>query len=188
MPTTPACVREFQSTLPAGEATHKPAPAHTRRPISIHASRGGSDHCKIVGVPGRIYFNPRFPRGKRRIKGIRVGLFCISIHASREGSDLPPAGAAAPLLPISIHASREGSDSGPSAKPFYPKDFNPRFPRGKRLRTISEAILPQGFQSTLPAREATMLPAGFNAAVRISIHASREGSDAGQARRVSKGG
>ena len=58
------------------------------------------------------YFNPRFPRGKR--PGITQGITIktlISIHASREGSDLAAAGARGIFADISIHASREGSDS-----------------------------------------------------------------------------
>ena len=125
--------KKFQSTLPAREATW----ACASRP----------------STPGN--FNPRFPRGKRRIHG-QSGLrdASISIHASREGSDsrflksVPP-------FPISIHASREGSDyvfdkskyqkakfqsTLPAREATYvvrngrslSADFNPRFPRGKR--------------------------------------------------------
>ena len=56
---------------------------------------------------------------------------------------------------ISIHASREGSDSMHSAFFPYDKDFNPRFPRGKRPYV------------DVPDRQEHF----------ISIHASREGSD-----------
>ena len=56
---------------------------------------------------------------------------------------------------ISIHASREGSDSSDSAASRRGRDFNPRFPRGKRH----------------PARSVPGLRRP------ISIHASREGSD-----------
>ena len=55
----------FQSTLPAGEATNAIISAPNSFGISIHASRGGSDHnlhCTVC---------------QRR----------ISIHASRGGSD-----------------------------------------------------------------------------------------------------
>ena len=79
----------FQSTLPAGEATIKAMMTNAKVIISIHASRGGSD-CQrhlikiMIGKfqstlpageatgshrrlrPCHPYFNPRFPRGKRR--------------------------------------------------------------------------------------------------------------------------
>ena len=59
------------------------------------------------------------------------------------------------FLPISIHAPREGSDSA--------KDNN-----------LLEAIQ---FQSTLPARGATVAIDTDREIVEISIHAPREGSD-----------
>ena len=40
--------------------------------ISIHASRGGSDgNHQLQGRCCRLYFNPRFPRGKRQSLSIR---------------------------------------------------------------------------------------------------------------------
>ena len=78
--------------------------------------------------------------------------------------------------------------------------FNPRFPRGKRLKD-AQLVLHSGdisihasregsdavaidicsfldlFQSTLPAREATMTGCIAHPGRKISIHASREGSD-----------
>ena len=80
----------------------------------------------------------------------------ISIHASREGSDLVLLATIA-IATISIHASREGSD----------KIWNP-----------SSADAPI-FQSTLPVREATSSAALLRRSSGISIHASRKGSDSG---------
>ena len=56
----------FQSTLPAREATLLFANETLPIAISIHASREGSDYQ--YGGHNNIYpyFNPRFPRGKRR--------------------------------------------------------------------------------------------------------------------------
>ena len=57
--------------------------------------------------------------------------------------------------------------------------FNPRSPRGERHDGLDAAELQQ-FQSTLPARGATM-PEGYKVLDKmISIHAPREGSDAGR--------
>ena len=78
----------------------------------------------------------------------------ISIYASREGSD-KLAFIIGKYHNISIHASREGSDDTP----------------------ILGSVLPFPFQSTLPAREATMLLLNLKLSGIISIHASREGSD-----------
>ena len=56
----------FQSTLPAGGATARPAPA----------LRGGG------------YFNPRSPQGERlSVINIKISDTEISIHAPRRGSD-----------------------------------------------------------------------------------------------------
>ena len=146
----------FQSTLPAREATSvardckgsvhfnprfprgkRPPHQHQYRcdtPISIHASREGSDgkgfefiHGLAIfqsTLPAReatrtvtpsetriVHFNPRFPRGKRLGKAL--------LHAAENI--------------ISIHASREGSDRNLLSLTFAYAHFNPRFPRGKRL-------------------------------------------------------
>ena len=79
---------EFQSTLPAGEATHRRQVAGAPVPISIHASREGSDTEQL----DESYIT------------------VISIHASRRGSDIYY-GLCDSQIVISIHASREGSDS-----------------------------------------------------------------------------
>ena len=122
--------------------------------ISIHASRGGSD------------FNPRVHREA----------FGISIHASRGGSDR--CGHHYGREPvISIHASRGGSDPVSHVSLLTISYFNPRFPRGKRLRLFLIALGIFLFQSTLPAGEATDSPSALSMISPISIHASRGGSD-----------
>ena len=55
----------FQSTLPAGEATEPRGVGVPEGVISIHASRGGSDHPVSAYWLKFANFNPRFPRGKR---------------------------------------------------------------------------------------------------------------------------
>ena len=125
-----------------------------------------------------LHFNPRTPRGVRpvpsptgwaslkfqsthpargatcKLGGGRKMTPNISIHAPREGCDrllwmL--------LLPtqISIHAPREGCDGQRVCIWGYPKDFNPRTPRGVRPSATRPAIIP----------------------FSISIHAPREGCD-----------
>ena len=123
----------------------------------------------------------------------------ITIHAPREGSDsifcsrsiwssrfqstLPARGAtdlhlgAAGALVISIHAPREGSDSGCPAWCSSAWHFNPRSPRGERPWQSWPTPLWYGFQSTLPARGATVSFVSLPGSNSISIHAPREGSD-----------
>ena len=82
-------------------------------------------------------FNPRFPWGKRPdglCKGADAG--AISIHASRGGSDRADS-AGESAFGISIHASRGGSDAGDTGRCGARKDFNPRFPWGKRRAGVS---------------------------------------------------
>ena len=103
-------VEKFQSTLPAGEATHQ----------------------RIRRRKSHRNFNPRFPRGKRPSSQFFI---------------------------------------------FLALNFNPRFPRGKRPAREDNAFASPGFQSTLPAGEATLRQAFQLQKLYISIHASRGGSD-----------
>ena len=105
-------VLQFQSTLPAREATNTDVAVATTTYISIHASREGSDNKSDLTYTGTT----------------------ISIHASREGSDKVLDASGKSIKRISIHASREGSDVFPAVS----------------------LIIKLTFQSTLPAREATI--------------------------------
>ena len=167
----------FQSTLPAREATNTGVLLTSTEYISIHASREGSDVDISRNVRDFNHFNPRFPRGKR------LPPFCVLLCPAQFQSTLPAREATvsrsvmAYSLSISIHASREGSDIG-SCSPAIPgPHFNPRFPRGKRHPPRPHQCRHLEFQSTLPAREATVLSASAKSLSSISIHASREGSD-----------
>ena len=101
--------------------------------ISIHAPRAGGD-------------------GHKDLKQSRRET--ISIHAPREGGDGgDPAQNRDPV--ISIHAPREGGDQGYHLQICTNTDFNPRPPRGGRLR---------GARPKLIRRV-------------ISIHAPHEGGD-----------
>ena len=55
--------------------------------------------------------------------------------------------------------------------------FNPRPPRGGRLRPMAHSDSPKSFQSTPPARGATADGQVFQTTMVISIHAPREGGD-----------
>ena len=124
----------FQSTLPARGATNGPAVEYATKGISIHAPREGSDGLKFCLKKVVLHFNPRSPRGERPVDGVSCTMWeLISIHAPREGSD---------------------SASGPTMRKT--ENFNPRSPRGER-RWYNDALIGvEAFQSTLPARGATL--------------------------------
>ena len=58
-----------------------------------------------------------------------------------------------------------------------PLNFNPRSPHGERQSSAPLATTAARFQSTLPARGATIYMRIFPSALEISIHAPRTGSD-----------
>ena len=211
----------FQSTLPAGEATvgnslfrKKPIISiHASRGgsdsgfisscqikgISIHASRGGSDRYRALNVLGGSIFQSTLPAGEATTPdGGHIQQSDISIHASRGGSDNIY------LLYLCIQLFQSTLPAGEATLydayvGLKSRDFNPRFPRGKRPKWYIACLIGGQFQSTLPAGEATQmyspLKAGlyFNprfprgkrlidsdkdlAELYISIHASRGGSD-----------
>ena len=57
---------------------------------------------------------------------------------------------------ISIHAPREGGDIFYGRSAYFPWYFNPRPPRGGRPPPISRIPIVSRFQSTPPARGATL--------------------------------
>ena len=103
-------IGKFQSTLPVGEATLRWYWSMESSVISIHASRGGSDFSFCQFIAPLLYFNPRFPWGKR--PSLSLGSRAHQI--------------------ISIHASRGGSDLVIFYSDYAIFNFNPRFPWGKR--------------------------------------------------------
>ena len=123
----------FQSTLPARGATascpsHPAPPAHFN-PRSPHGERRGISYPSFY----RKLFQSTLPaRGATARRWTACGLYGISIHAPRTGSDLcavdqPHAGDG-----ISIHAPRTGSDWTRRRLPSKGEDFNPRSPHGER--------------------------------------------------------
>ena len=72
---------------------------------------------------------------------------------------------------------RGGRPWGPFSDPLYSYYFNPRPPRGGRLRKPGISCRLSRFQSTPPARGATIGGHIINGWRCISIHAPREGGD-----------
>ena len=130
--------------------------------ISIHAPREGCDRLVRSSFSLRKYFNPRTPRGVRRLALQTVSPYSIiSIHAPREGCDKieivcfllmlefqsthPARGATYSYVSInyraniSIHAPREGCDVIAKGEAHDQNDFNPRTPRGVRQQTLPKS-------------------------------------------------
>ena len=149
--------RLFQSTLPARGATRERPKTATKKEISIHAPRTGSDRGAPRMRRPAWNFNPRSPHGERQ------SYFDTVPHKATFQSTLPARGAT--LLGntiwnhhlISIHAPRTGSDAAASRTAPAATDFNPRSPHGeRRSRGRPLRAGAHGFQSTLPARGATI--------------------------------
>ena len=79
----------------------------------------------------------------------------ISIHAPREGGDRDFKNMDKRVV-ISIHAPREGGDFHQFFPVYYRFHFNPRPPRGGRLFILILSPTMPPFQSTPPARGATI--------------------------------
>ena len=130
--------------------------------------------------PGCREFQSTHPaRGATPGAIVRPGSLDISIHAPREGCDRILCWCSPGYCrPISIHAPREGCDSNfaITLPPPLP-DFNPRTPRGVRPVARTQRPGPNIFQSTHPARGATVGRLLRELVPVISIHAPREGCD-----------
>ena len=154
----------FQSTLPSRGATAAVPAVPTQILFqSTLPSRGATrPESRSKGVDR--YFNPRSPRGERRHRPETVVQPAqISIHAPLAGSDRIIRRCSKSAL-ISIHAPLAGSDGGygvplhgqgrfQSTLPsrgatairmsvnLIAPNFNPRSPRGERLRAEREIIM-----------------------------------------------
>ena len=124
--------------------------------VSIHAAREGGDSVPLLPLVWLAGFNPRRPRGRRRVTFGTAG----TIYSFQS---TPPARAATSRIQhrerrnkVSIHAAREGGDAP-----------------GRRCSSNVPV-----FQSTPPARAATGEATHHSTLVGVSIHAAREGGDA----------
>ena len=148
----------FNPRSPHGERPRTGTSPDNWTCISIHAPRTGSDVLPAVTVKvHQGYFNPRSPHGERRY-GLEYRFedgIVISIHAPRTGSDAIKSGVFAPLR-ISIHAPRTGSDIAMLPITRGVVKFQSTLPaRGATLFLhCRTSLFP--FQSTLPARGATV--------------------------------
>ena len=146
----------FQSTPPARGATRFHVVLQCDVEISIHAPREGGDRSNASEGQSDNDFNPRPPRGGRRlVERCCVAFHVISIHAPREGGDLTVRQKYYNEIGISIHAPREGGDLYLDGLDHFVK-ISIHAPRegGDYAGIDIDAAISQ-FQSTPPARGAT---------------------------------
>ena len=192
--------RYFNPRAPCGARLLGSILAANTQIISIHAPHAGRDgsYSHNHGAQHISIYAPREGRDPR--------MSAASIRCSKFQSTRPARGATCAPVPclcpcdISIHAPREGRDQEPARAEPELRHFNPRAPRGARPMQTRTKLPKEPFQSTRPARGATLTvllvrcvllifqstrPArGATGAVRqqiikraISIHAPREGRD-----------
>ena len=146
--------------------------------ISIHAPREGGDWVSVRGPATYRDFNPRPPRGgrppfpdfaplpadhfnPRPPRGGRRRI-CSNHGQTQHFNPRPPRG---------------GRRGGGYARWWGRRYFNPRPPRGGRQPRLNHLVNVSLFQSTPPARGATLMLVRSLVCGLISIHAPREGGD-----------
>ena len=155
--TTMCCGVIFQSTPPARGATTEVSAMGSLLAISIHAPREGGDYVFAPGLPSFFDFNPRPPRGgrrPRRRKGLKLRNFnprpprggrpdgetywkdknTISIHAPREGGDQQNTHSQQQDRLFQSTPPARGATVKHIERRCYADHFNPRPPRGGRLK------------------------------------------------------
>ena len=175
------CCCEFQSTPPARGATAIPvslrlrhchfnprpprggrhrrgAAPHRRQDFNPRPPRGGRPQCATTSIPTVRFQSTPPARGATGKALAQFHRLVISIHAPREGGD-DPFFRSCGGLDISIHAPREGGDLSRISFVRPDGDFNPRPPRGGRRENIRRRFRWLIFQSTPPARGATLINA-----------------------------
>ena len=126
--------------------------------ISIHAPRTGSDAGTAANGCVSLNFNPRSPHGERRDANLPHVLAALNFnprspHGERHGGSRLREG----KENISIHAPRTGSDPRSARKPPESARFQSTLPaRGATMCISSTRSAAFVFQSTLPARGATV--------------------------------
>ena len=170
----------FNPRSPHGERLTRRWHKWRGKHISIHAPRTGSDPQRSAGIRIPANFNPRSPHGERPAllrwrrwrrwrRGFQPTLPARGATQRRAllkyeqafQSTLPARGAThrfkicMEMHCISIHAPRTGSDPRSCPLRRGRGDFNPRSPHGERHFLFQLCILPDQFQSTLPAQGAT---------------------------------
>ena len=125
----------FQSTPSARRATDRPAGVGPVRPyFNPRPPRGGRRHGVHKGDYKKVFQSTPSARRATDPAAENPGSFRISIHALREEGDGLDALELAVVFVISIHALREEGDTYAKSIITIDRNFNPRPPRGGRLK------------------------------------------------------
>ena len=128
-----------------------PSPA-----ISIHAPRKGSDSIRFRNGTIMHYFNPRSPQGERLIIPGAENRRTHHFNPRSPQGERPAVNAAAVTAPNFNPRSPQGERQGTRVKYIRRKKFQSTLPaRGATLRKLLQELISVLFQSTLPARGAT---------------------------------
>ena len=145
----------FQSTLPARGATTPQEVTLTSKTFqSTLPARGATADKRCNQLRKR--FQSTLPARGATVSAVYNFLY------EKFQSTLPARGATIPTEEmtdpdgISIHAPRTGSDAHGGKPASARRDFNPRSPHGERRTQVMTTSSSLTFQSTLPARGATM--------------------------------
>ena len=147
--------------------------------ISIHAPREGGDCFAMTKTRKYLLFQSTPPaRGATLFARVSSDCYGYFNPRPREGGD--PQGKLSVSSPKSYFNPRP--PRGGRRKPLrkchkITSHFNPRPPRGGRLLLLLLASGSRTFQSTPPARGATLRNHNKVYLEKISIHAPREGGD-----------
>ena len=148
--------------------------------ISIHASRGGSDEPPWSVSANRWKFQSTLPAGEATWSGKALrNPAIISIHASRGGSDPALLHKDEAVLTFQSTLPAGEATRQPVQIRFPAGNFNPRFPRGKRLNPCLRVKHFAGISIHASRGGSDFVPFNFHNGIIISIHASRGGSDIG---------
>ncbi len=148
---------EFQSTRPARGAT--PLSSGRRREkicFNPRAPRGARQIHRCSSCAGAEFQSTRPARGATWRHGRWLHQSPVSIHAPRAGRDRFRDPDLRGLSRVSIHAPRAGRDPCGVSSVCITHRFNPRAPRGARRCWARACMAFAQFQSTRPARGATV--------------------------------
>ena len=177
----------FQSTLPAGGERHG-SDAKRYKAIGFQSTLpvGGATNATKQHLLTEQFQSTLPVGGATPSSLLCFVLYHISIHAPREGSDLPILVNRRFLIKFQSTLPVGGSDLTFAPSGVSPADFNPRSPWGERPIDRMITGHQMRFQSTLPAGGSDPRWGLLLSAVHISIHAPRGGSDAGLSALISK--
>ncbi len=152
----------FQSTPSPRRATISSGAILLSNGISIHALPAEGDVYWLTVAGSTSYFNPRPPRGGRRVHLSQLSKnITISIHALPAEGDLL-VGPGQLSLGISIHAlPAEGDGTVPGSDCLCREFQSTPSPRRATAIQLLQCFYDFGFQSTPSPRRATNMPPPF---------------------------